>query len=377
MAKGKLVHCLFLVCLFSFSALCSLGPCTNLTESPESDIEFLTLNMHSLYSDVIDFFQHEVPKQCNLHFVDPSKITPRGGIKDKNFVWVMYSGDSVLHDVFVTVAQGFSQYNPAMRPEDEDTAIGGHLGPVSDKAFMPHLYDQGYPVEVLFCCKARTKIPEGDNSDAGGCVIAGHRRPFRDEDIPPELEMFLFNDMSSYIESFVQPLYHPHPFKCVSFRWAKNFDQLKDVLKHFSKKDKFYPDAYIMNQAVHTFGSLKDKEIKNYLGNIQSITSRMLRTQKKVKFLMHSGSSFKHHKQENNENMKHFNELVSSTISSMEGWTYLDFWQHDRQLTETDGCKRDDGVHFERICNYQAVVSQWDLNWLDYFNITGQARDEM
>ena len=142
------------------------GPCTNLTQSPDWDSEFLNLNMHSLYSDVVEFFKHEVPKQCGLHFVDPSKITPPN-TKERNFVWIMYAGDSVIHDLFITVAQGFSQYNPGLRPEGEDTRIGGHLGPSSDKTFMPHLYDGGFPVEILFCCKAREKIIDGDNSDSG------------------------------------------------------------------------------------------------------------------------------------------------------------------------------------------------------------------
>jgi len=185
--------------------------------------------------------------------------------------------------------------------------------------------------------------------------------------------MFIFDDMSTYIEDFVQPLFTPHPFKCVSFRWAKNYDQLVDVLKYFSRKSVYYPDAYIMNQAVHTYGSLKDAEVVSYLNKLKSLSTRMLTTQRTV-FIMHSGSSFKDHDPKCNENMMKFNSLVSSTISKMSRWTYLNYWEHDRQLTERKGCKRDDGVHFERICNYQAVITQWDLNWLEHLSIIGQAR---
>ena len=97
---------------------------------------------------------------------------------------------------------------------------------------------------------------------------------------------------------------------------------------------------------------------------------------KDTKFILHSVTSVskakinRDKKGQLNDQIADFNKYVQNRIKE---WTrldvYLDFWKYDLALSAVKGCRRDDGLHFERWCNYQPLITQWDFNWLLHLNV--------
>ena len=48
---------------------------------------------------------------------------------------------------------------------------------------------------------------------------------------------------------------------------------------------------------------------------------------------------------------------------------YLNLYNYSASLKGIDGCGRNDGIHFEPVCNYQAMITQWDFNWLEALGV--------
>jgi hypothetical protein len=55
------------------------------------------------------------------------------------------------------------------------------------------------------------------------------------------------------------------PFRCVSWHWAKTFDQSIELIKAFENKS-IYPDVVVLNQGIHQyrrdFNSTKESFLK-------------------------------------------------------------------------------------------------------------------
>ena len=222
------------------------------------------------------------------------------------------------------------------------------------------------------CCRTGLKTTYGEeHSDS--CIFAGHRRHFESSELPAAEEkyaMFLFDDSSRYIETVVKPLFQGDKINCLSYHWAKEFAQARRILIQFEKK-RLRPDAFIFNMGSH--------EYNRPLERIQPFVRAFLKAGESyassgpVQMLFHSATSvlYADHKrtEELNPIIQQYNSFVANLLSEARFIKYLDFWNYDISMSAVHGCKRDDGVHFERQCNYQPILVQWDFNWLAYMGV--------
>ena len=179
-------------------------------------------------------------------------------------------------------------------------------------------------------------------------------------------KFYLFDDISEYIHDVIELLYMGS-YKCISYMWAEDFYEASLAINKFNKADKF-PSAVIMNTGIHMY-SRQSKVLDRHLKAIIKSTDETP-LEHETKYFLHSCSSTLHHKNGTNEKILSFNEHVKAFVPKWSSLSlYLDFWNYDVALSSVSGCKRKDGIHFERVCNYQPMITQWDFNWLLYFKI--------
>ena len=343
-------------------------PCDELdATNSKHDEKFLKKNLLHLHSDPIAFFDHSIPKDCNLEFVDISRIDPPA---DQEYTWITYLGDTVSYDLYTAAAQRLTGYNPAANIHEIGlTKLGKHLGPQEN---IKHEDVVGQSIEkrpeYLVCCRANYH-PTGDGNLEGSdsCVMGlNARSAMLSKAQMQKAKFYIFDNMSDYIRDVIELLYMGS-YKCVSFVWAPDFQAASKVIDTMNAAERF-PKAVIMNMGIHTYQ--KDpKELDMHLKAVIKSTDTTPE-EHETRYILHSCSSTTRHKNGTNELIHTYNEKVKTYVpkwSSLD--LYLDFWDYDVALSNVDGCKRKDGIHFERICNYQPMITQWDFNWLKYLKV--------
>lgn len=352
----------------------SLGrrPCTEL-EGTE-DESFLKKNLLHLHSDPIAFFEHEVPKECNLQFIDISKIEPP---RSYDYTWIMYLGDSVAYDLYAAAVQRLTGYNPAANATEIPlTKLGKHLGPQEDIRHEELIRSVRTAPEYLVCCRARYHPQGSGNSDGSDSCVMGvnSRSALWNKNLLKKYKFYLFDDASEYIRDVIELLFMGN-FKCISFLWSADFYEAAMQINNLNKADR-YPRAVIMNMGVHTY-TKEHKELDKHLKAIIKSTDQTP-LEHETRYILHSCSSLRFHKNGTNDRVHLFNEHIKSFVPKWSSLNlYLDFWEYDVALSSVEGCKRQDGIHFERICNYQPMITQWDFNWLLYLKVISLEDDDL
>jgi len=229
--------------------------------------------------------------------------------------------------------------------------------------------------EYLVCCRAHY-YPVGDGYTDGSdsCIMGVNAKSaFWNRSILKKYKFYLFDDISDYIRDVVELLYMGN-FKCISFMWAADFLEGSLAVNKMNKKDR-YPSAVIMNMGIHTYS----KEMKELDRQLKAIIKSTDDTplQHETKYILHSCSSTIRHRNGTNDFIQKFNEHVKEFVPKWSSLSlYLDFWDYDVALSSIEGCKHRDGVHFERICNYQPMITQWDFNWLLYLKVIALREEE-
>ena len=190
-------------------------PCTSfMTYDPNT----LTLNQVNLYENPDNFFSSTMMKTCHLHNVDLKSIMPRESL---SYVWIAYVGDSLARELFMGAVQRFTDYRPTWKGWDPDREwerqplLGKHLGPSSDAEVSN--YTNTYHKAKLVCCRlpySEEIKHSGDSvNDQESCLFALHEDTvfFEDKEYMAEkierLKLYLFKDITLYINVFVSPLF--------------------------------------------------------------------------------------------------------------------------------------------------------------------------
>ena len=137
------------------------------------------------------------------------------------------------------------------------------------------------------------------------------------------------------------------------------------------------PTVMIMNMALHSSQDDVEEVVEEELQDFISLTNDLY-DDLGVRMLYHSPTYVKEDMQEKLEN-KNILAIDRLLRDSLEKWRavddrYLDIYNYTRSLANVPHCGRPDGIHFEGWCNYQAMVTQLDFNWLESMGIieTGQ-----
>jgi len=153
-----------------------------------------------------------------------------------------------------------------------------------------------------------------------------------------------------------------------------------------AKSRKFYPDAVFLNPGVHMRGR-KIEENRAALVSFIKTTDSIASTSFPTKYFVHSISPVK--PPECTWNMTQFDNFYKIVKELAPTWrklaAFLDYYDYGKKLDYMSGttdncrnfkgisagslvppctCKRNDGIHYDRVCNYGPLMSQWDFNWL-------------
>ena len=226
----------------------------------------------------------------------------------------------------------------------------------------------------LMCCRANFWTKGKGSSDTGDCIYAVNRASVLDRNVLEKHKFYVFDDIPTYIQNFVSPLFLGK-FKCISFYTAGDFEEAKDAVKEFVNQPKYYPSTVVTNIGIHVFfreESMNTKSFKMF----QEFTDN---ARAPIKYIMHSTTPVKAPARGSNDEIVKYNELMKSLMPSWKrNVAYLNFWEYALALQDERPvpakcvanrekkcqCKRDDGVHFLRWCNYVPLITQWDFNWM-------------
>ena len=186
------------------------------------------------------------------------------------------------------------------------------------------------------------------------------------------LKLYLFSDVNEYISNFVSPLF-VGKFKCISFTWSPKYvDAIEAVKSLYEPASKIYhPSAVIMNMGLHDLNGYVGDQLQELMKMTDEFHNKY-----NTMYIMHSPSHVMYTASEYHGNFTPANiERVIDTVSAaLPSWKavnsrYLDIWNLTRAMHMIPKCSRPDGVHFAPICVYQALVTQWDFNWLKYLGV--------
>lgn len=185
-------------------------------------IRFACLWSSRRCSDPIAFFEHEVPRECNLQFIDLAKIDPPSS---RAYTWIMYMGDTISYDLYAAAVQRLTGYDPSVNAEEVKlTRLGKHLGPQGDITHEEVVGNIKTRPEYLVCCRAQYH-PQGDgNSDGSDSCVMGvsAKSAMWNKNILKMSKFYLFDDIATYIRDVIELLYMGS-YKCISFSWAADF----------------------------------------------------------------------------------------------------------------------------------------------------------
>lgn len=363
--------------------------CTLFEEEKPSSL-FRQYTLVDLYQHPDLFMNTKGANKCGLKYIDLFKIQPATG---KQNLFIIFLGDSVLKELWVAASQRFTGYIPDDRTEVQMSIKGSHFGPVDfeDMKEVPKLDMKGsFPTveqghgshdQYLVCCRA---VYHGDEDD-GDCILAKRRTLDMDLETQSKHRLFLFDDMYSYIREFVASLFVDN-FKCLAYMKAVDWLEADRLATGFINNQGYkgielYPHAVITNIGMHSFhkpASDTQKEFEKFLRTVN-------RGDAPIRYIMHSTTAV--HEGNcglancKNKEIISYNALIKSLSSK---WNrleaYLDFFNYSSSLIGLNGfartcdaarlsakackCQNFDGIHFERICNYGPLLTQWDFNWL-------------
>ena len=162
--------------------------------------------------------------------------------------------------------------------------------------------------------------------------------------------------------------------------------EAEENLAPLINKETYYPQVLITNIGLHNFQQNDDEieqEFKQFIRFTDSGSAP-------IKYIMHSTTPLREKYSEdyingNNEEIVKYNAVIQRIFNDWEkGEAYLDFYSYALDLQEsyanTDvcleltkkgacDCKRPDGIHFYRWCNYAPIIYQWDFNWIQYLGV--------
>jgi hypothetical protein len=375
-------------------------PCTYFEEK---DTWFKQTTLIDLYKKSSEFFKINSVRKCGLHYIDFFDIQPPEG---KENVWITYMGDSVMKELFIAAGVRFSGYEPLDLKEVNMDLTGVHLGPpeitsISEvRMISTDIHEHGesryekHP-QYLLCCRANFRPSASGHVDDGDCILAVKRTPKHTEDDAEKHKMFVFDDIQTYVNDFVKPLFL-NRFKCLSFLTAVDFEEAEYWVSKFadSSGDQVYPSGVIMNMGLHNFMDATD-EPDELRGTIKTFMSTVDSGRAPIRYIMHSATSVRENDCRlnscQNSKIEAYNAFVKNLLPSCKKMeAYLDIFNYSSSLGDLNGfyktcqaadipqnkctCKRFDGIHFERICNYAPFMTQWDFNWLLYLNVISYAR---
>ena len=157
--------------------------------------------------------------------------------------------------------------------------------------------------------------------------------------------------------------------------------EAKENLAPLINNEKYYPQVMITNIGMHNFqvgGEDIEKEFNDFVRFTDSGSAP-------IKYIMHSTTPVREKFSEpyingNNDEIVRYNSIIQTLFKSWEkGEIYLDFYEYALDLQESQAsvdvcleltgrrvcdCKRPDGIHFYRWCNYAPILYQWDFNWI-------------
>ena len=406
-------------------------PCTRFMQY---DPKTLILNQVNLYENPDNFFSSTMMRTCHLHNIDFKSIMPR---KLHSYVWIAYAGDSLARELFMGAVQRFTDYKPTWKGWDPDREwerqplLGKHLGPSSDAEVSN--YTNTYHKAKLVCCKLpyseEIKHSGYSVNDQESCLFALHQDTvfFEDKQYMAEkierLKLYLFEDINEYINDFVSPLFFGK-FKCVSFSWAPKYsDAVTTLGELYQPNDHFYPSAVVMNMGLHDMNGY----IQPDLDQLVKVTNEY-HNKHQTMFILHSPSHiwFSAPEYDGNFTMKAIDKIIDSVEEALPKWTavnnrYLDLFNLTQAMHKLPHCSRPDGIHFQaryltaifcylylksstllftrlhsqisglifslnddfinsprciHRCGYQAIVTQWDFNWLRYLGVIRHSLSE-
>jgi len=332
--------------------------------------------------------------RCGLRYIDFFSIQPPVG---RQSLLVAYMGDSVAKELFVATAQRFTGYTPDDMSEVAMTLKGAHLGPaeansIPEVATYDYTRARAYSQarfeihdQYLLCCRANFKPLGSKHVDDGDCILALKHTPLMVKSSAARHRQFLFEHMPTYIRDFVSPFFLGQ-FKCLAFMTATDWAEASYVVKDFMNNDGdslMYPSAVITNVGLHEFW-LEPSFYATQFDNFVKVANA---GKAPIKYILHSTTSVRESHCEllncSKLLLKEYNSVIAKKSKNLHKLAaYLDFYEYSERLTELKPyastctsakipsskcyCKRDDGVHFERICNYAPIVTQWDFNWLHH-----------
>ena len=279
----------------------------------------------------------------------------------------------------------FTGYEPAFMDELKLSFSNSHLGPRDGQEVLGQVSSaeskESMRVKVrnahqdhLVCCRANFWTKGKGSSDTGDCIYAVNRASVLDRNVLEKHKFYVFDDIPTYIQNFVSPLFLGQ-FKCLSFHTAGDFEEAKDAVKAFVNQPKYYPSTVVTNIGIHIFFREESMNIKSFK-MFQEFTDN---SRAPIKYIMHSTTPVKAPARGSNDEIVKYNELMKSLMPSWKrNVAYLNFWEYALALQDERPvpakcvanrekkcqCKRDDGVHFLRWCNYVPLITQWDFNWM-------------
>ena len=271
---------------------------------------------------------------------------------------------------------------------------GVHLGPADPIKSFPEVgtLDErkegryaSHP-QYLVCCRAKFRPSGILHADDGDCIMAIKESPLHRERDLDRHRLYVFDNMAKYIRDFVSPLFLGS-FKCISFSTAIDFEEAAYNVEEFVDNDEenMRPNAVILNVGLHEF-TKNNEEITAGFNELVKLTDN---GKADIRYILHSATAVRENHCDlsvcKRGEIEGYNTLIKSLIPQWNRMgAYLDMFNYTESLgtfkpwsnncmeakiaSRDCSCKRDDGVHFTRVCNYAPLVSQWDFNWLLYLH---------
>ena len=256
--------------------------------------------------------------------------------------------------------------------QDHMPLLGSHLGPDSEADIGT--YKETYHQSKLVCCR----LPNHKQSSVNmrnltdPCIFAMgagavNRLGEKSNEIFKKYRFFLFQNISTYIRDVVDPLFMGQ-FKCISFAWTPRFNEGAEYVREIHSVEGFHPQAMILNMALHEH-QYSDLGLQDLISATNAAYDKH-----GTYFLMHSGTFVNDTVQSSMPNSsvqeKHVRYIDGLVRSMLPIWyslqnRYLNIHTLSRNL-HLAKCGTNDGIHLSSKCNYQALVIQWDFNWLNY-----------
>ena len=302
----------------------------------------------------------------------------------------------VLKELWLAATQRFTGYIPDDFAEVEMSIKGSHYGPVEFKSTkeIPRLDGSESQSgkgqyrnheQYLVCCRANFHAYGLSNKDDGDCILARRRTSDMRADDLIKNRLFLFDDIYTYIQDFVAAIFL-NEFKCLAYMRAFDWLEAEYLANGFIFNYKFstmelYPHAVITNIVLHTF----HKPLPGIQADFERFMNTVNSGDAPIRYIMHSTAAVREGKCRlsscENKDIRIYNALIKSLSTK---WNrleaYLDLYNYTSSLVGLQGfsktcdsaglssrmcmCQNSDGIHFERICNYGAFMTQWDFNWM-------------